>query len=100
MFGGACLQVVLLCDPSCHLTKLILNKLINNSTWNSPDSLQTGATCSGLTEFLQVVSSNVVPFSYSVFHGVGSYDLHILGHGIAVNCKPILWPANHPKGPN
>lgn len=36
-------------------------ELCDNSTWNSVDSQQTGASCSGLTELLQVVSSNVAP---------------------------------------
>lgn len=36
-------------------------ELCDNSTWNSAGSLRMGASCSGLSELLQVVSSNVAP---------------------------------------
>ena len=37
------------------------DELCDNSTWNSAGSLQMGAICSGLSELLRVVSSNVAP---------------------------------------
>ena len=49
----------------------------DNSTWNTAGSLLVGASCSGLSELLQVIRSNIAPGDSVIISIEGGHDYYL-----------------------